>query len=1014
MNNLGASSNNIHYGDTKVFGDLTVTGIVEGNITIVGDLTVDAPNCLVADCVKAVTTGGPLSIKTTGDSTIAEFYDDQTMSVSTVTGFNGTLILASNQAGTAVASLGDGLGFATNGLRLINTKLNVNEIQSQSHEVTGNNPKILFTASKVEITGDSAIEFETKSILTTEIKKDDTGGNMIVKSADGTQILRTDDGLNSLYVGEDADGYRMPKLRNTIGHIMTMSNTGIATFEEPQQTGAHTVTGTIVSPRTTWGFGSYANVALSVAGSSSIQPNTWAIGDVLTLTIAGQWSSTTRTGGTSNFRLVLGQSLLSQVSDNVQPTSNSSFTDQPFDIYIALTRTGTNSINWVGNGIFQDNDGGGGKPSKQFTFGKGTLAGYDATLALSVDLDYIDNSTSGTGDRYVRYVCQTGIWAQSTPSSVVPTISTTDHTALTNLELGDAGHSQFALLTGRSGGQTVSGSSLTGESLTLQSNIIDSGTGFINVNSTINMNLAKIQNVGNATAGFDALNRATGDGRYLQLTGGDLTGDLTVQQEIELGTGNANGILRFVGSALNRTYIPDNVAIAHSTILPSNVLLSYHSTTTGARSFHLASDTTLNMNDSTIFGSDLASGDLTLSSTTNATKGNIIMLDPLVVNSIDGAGTLTIAPADSTKLELGASDIKTEVKGELDSLGAVKTGTDFTGYTEPVFSDDATYLSSEITKTGRNYVRGNFGNSRCWAIAPQLIQCGVTTTNYKLVCRFNSGTAGGFGVVIAPGLAIDSALSSPYGGFFIRDATYSPTADFGTSAGARIGTDNLGTVTIVDGDIVEYRLDNTCSDMSLYFHGLTQVPTPTLLYKWGGLTATNVRFFIGDQEFGASTFNIDTLPNLGLEVAENAEIHGDATVYGNLSVGGTISGNVGSSLNATSLWTIDNTPVAGTPTASNLVITKVGGIVNIMMDDFEAKTPDDGRYESVYTLPVEYRPTQNMRCAVIQISATVPNVGFIEVTTAGKLLLSSNAANKGWAVAILVGFPSPSITYSVF
>jgi hypothetical protein len=488
MNNQGGSNDNIHLGDTQIFGNLTVSEsfTVEGGFEVVGDLIIDPPACLKTDCVKPVTASAAVEIKNSSDDTVAIFNDDQSIGAFSIYGNSGGLLLSSDSGGQSVAQLNQGLGLSTAGLRLINTKLNVDEIQSQSHEVSGSNPKILFTASKVEITGDTATEFETKTILTSDIKKDDTGGNLTIKAADGTQILRTDDNLKEVYIGEEADGYRMPKLRDTIGHILTMSNTGVATFEEPAQTGAHTVIGTIVVPRTVYGFGSYANVAISLAGTSSIAPNTWAIGDVLTIRLLGEYTATSRTGGTSNFRLVVG-ALGSVVSSFVNPATNGAVSKQPFELSIGLTRTSATNINFVGTGIFQDNDGA-NKPSKQFDFSSGVITGYDEKLALPVDIEYIDNSTSGTGSGYVRYVASSGIWTQSTPSSVVPVISTADHTALSNLELGDAGHSQFALLTGRSGGQTlIGGSSLSSEDLIIKSNSIDPTSGYVKIQSDVIM-----------------------------------------------------------------------------------------------------------------------------------------------------------------------------------------------------------------------------------------------------------------------------------------------------------------------------------------------------------------------------------------------------------------------------------------------------------------------------------------------------------------------------------------------
>lgn len=61
----------------------------------------------------------------------------------------------------------------------------------------------------------------------------------------------------------------------------------------------------------------------------------------------------------------------------------------------------------------------------------------------------------------------------------------TNHLLLSNLTNGDSGHTQFALLAGRNGGQTLNGSDLNNENLTLQSNSVNNATGSIDLNCNI-------------------------------------------------------------------------------------------------------------------------------------------------------------------------------------------------------------------------------------------------------------------------------------------------------------------------------------------------------------------------------------------------------------------------------------------------------------------------------------------------------------------------------------------------
>lgn len=61
------------------------------------------------------------------------------------------------------------------------------------------------------------------------------------------------------------------------------------------------------------------------------------------------------------------------------------------------------------------------------------------------------------------YDSGSGLWLASTPDSEIV------HNALSGLTTGDAGHTQFAMLAGRAGGQTLQGGTASGENLVLES-----------------------------------------------------------------------------------------------------------------------------------------------------------------------------------------------------------------------------------------------------------------------------------------------------------------------------------------------------------------------------------------------------------------------------------------------------------------------------------------------------------------------------------------------------------------
>lgn len=66
----------------------------------------------------------------------------------------------------------------------------------------------------------------------------------------------------------------------------------------------------------------------------------------------------------------------------------------------------------------------------------------------------------------LKYESATGLWKNVTPTVLAGTIP---HASLFGITTSDAGHTQFALLAGRSGGQVLNGSTLASENLTLSS-----------------------------------------------------------------------------------------------------------------------------------------------------------------------------------------------------------------------------------------------------------------------------------------------------------------------------------------------------------------------------------------------------------------------------------------------------------------------------------------------------------------------------------------------------------------
>jgi hypothetical protein len=153
----------------------------------------------------------------------------------------------------------------------------------------------------------------------------------------------------------------------------------------------------------------------------------------------------------------------------------------------------------------------------------------DTTLDFTFQFD----QALGSGT-LVQYTTPDIHWYISQLGEVdAPTLSTNDHTQLTNLNAGDSGHTQFALLQGRSGGQVLSGG-ITSDFLTLKShtaglnNIVvkDLNTSF---EKDIDMNTNDITNA-------NQINRAS-NGNVINLDNDVIPPLITGALTIEAGAG---------------------------------------------------------------------------------------------------------------------------------------------------------------------------------------------------------------------------------------------------------------------------------------------------------------------------------------------------------------------------------------------------------------------------------------------------------------------------------------------
>jgi hypothetical protein len=237
-----------------------------------------------------------------------------------------------------------------------------------------------------------------------------------------------------------------------------------------------------------------------------------------------------------------------------------------------------------------------------------TIDGASNTVTL-------DTSTITTG---------TFVDARISESSVIQHEGAIDHGSITGL--GDDDHAQYALLAGRTGGQTITGGNAASNDLTLQS------TSDVTKGSIVMLDPLDV--TGDITVS------GTVDGR-------DVAADGTTQD-----AHITNTAIHFAVGDIDHDSILNNGTNTHSQIDThlGNMAIHFeegdidHSNITGLTGNDDHTQYTLlagRTGGQTITGGDSASNDLTLQSTSDVTKGSIVMLDPLdVTGDIAVSGTV--------------------------------------------------------------------------------------------------------------------------------------------------------------------------------------------------------------------------------------------------------------------------------------------------------------------------------------------------------------------------------------
>ena len=216
-------------------------------------------------------------------------------------------------------------------------------------------------------------------------------------------------------------------------------------------------------------------------------------------------------------------------------------------------------------------------------------------------------------------------------TAITPPVSTSDHTQLTNLNLGDAGHTQFALLQGRSGGQVLSGGITPANFLTLKSHTAGLNNIVIkDLNTTFEKNLQ----IGTNKI-LDTLNNS------IDFLGGDMN---------LLNTSFTNRIV--VASQNNIDILGNNQIKLGVPNASSNVVITSTDTSINQD---------LNMNNNDIINVTRIEGntgqDMVLYSDDGIT---IAARDPMIINALDGDGIIC-QTSSNTRMVVTSTELDVRV-----------------------------------------------------------------------------------------------------------------------------------------------------------------------------------------------------------------------------------------------------------------------------------------------------------------------------------------------------------------
>ena len=309
----------------------------------------------------------------------------------------------------------------------------------------------------------------------------------------------------SLFVDEDLiiDGslqlgdppYTLPESAGTDGQVITMNPDGTTTSF--QDSGASQTARIIVNKFTALttnnnnDFGNFRVIENTSVGTKNFSASEWTVNSEIRIKVVGYWNyqrADFPIFPTGIFAIRVGDANFPPIAPielyNVQATNDYTGPTFPqtvdnegyFNLDVSLVKLNNNQYSLRANlansrQIINDFSYTGILTPDKLNNHPVTLGGASVD-PFFCQIEWQDNTSQSSGLSYLRpSINRYEIDLVNSEGSIVGTTTApaTDHNSLANLTTGDAGHTQFALLGGRSGSQVLSGGITPAETLTLKS-----------------------------------------------------------------------------------------------------------------------------------------------------------------------------------------------------------------------------------------------------------------------------------------------------------------------------------------------------------------------------------------------------------------------------------------------------------------------------------------------------------------------------------------------------------------